>query len=446
MTHAYPPLKSPIMSAASVFPTLTPAQLERTAAQGRARQVQPGEVLAEAGDKDAPLFVIMSGQVEAVQPLTGAEKPVALFLPGQFTGEISLLSGRPILVRLRAKEAGEVIEIDRQHLRQLVQAGDELSEILVRAFILRRVELIELELGDVIVLGSDHSSGTLRIREFLARNGHPYSYIDLDRDAGIQDLLDRFHVDVNDVPVVICHCNTVLRSPTNDQIAECLGLNEAVDLTALRDVVIVGAGPAGLASAVYAASEGLDVLMLEADSPGGQASGTSKIENYLGFPTGISGLELATRAYTQCQKFGAQLMVGKCARALKGDHSPYKIDIDDGSFVQSRSVIIATGARYRKLSLENLSQFEGSGIFYAATYVESRLCAGDEVIVVGGGNFRGAGCRVPLANRKARSHARAIRRTRGEHVALSDQAHRGDSRHRFATAYRDHGAYGRRSP
>jgi len=349
------------------------------------------------------LFVIKTGQVEVVQPSGTTERPVALFLPGQFTGEISILSGRPILVRVRAKEAGEVIEIDREHLLQLVQADSELSDIFMRAFILRRVELILQELGDVVVLGSDHSPGTLRIREFLGRNGHPYSYIDLDRDAGVQDLLDHFHVAVNDVPVVICRGDMVLRNPTNDQIAEGLGFNEAIDQTAVRHVVIVGAGPAGLAAAVYAASEGLDVLVLEENAPGGQAGSSSKIENYLGFPEGISGQELATRAYSQAQKFGAQVMIARGAKMLKCDLKPYAIEIDHGSPVQARSVIIATGAQYRKLPIENLSQFEGSGVYYAATYVESQLCGGEEVIVVGGGNSAGQAA-VFLAQTVKRVH------------------------------------------
>ena len=403
MTDAYPPLKSPLSTAAAVFPILKPAQMERLAALGRVRQVQSGEVLIEAGDKGAPLFVVKTGQVEAVLPSGAAEKPVALFLPGQFTGEVSMLSGRRIMVRVRAKEAGEVIEVDRRHLLQLVQDDSELSEIFMLAFVLRRVELIAQGYGDVVVLGSDHSAGTLRIREFLGRNGQPYSYIDLDRDAGVQELLDHFHVAVNDVPVVICRCDAVLRNPTNGQIAESLGFNEAIDLTALRDVVIVGAGPAGLAAAVYAASEGLDVLVLETDAPGGQAGSSSRIENYLGFPTGITGQELAMRAYTQAQKFGAQVMVGRCARRLMGDHKPYAIEFDDGPSVQARSVIIATGAQYRKLPLDNLSQFDGSGIYYAATYIESQLCADDEVIVVGGGNSAGQAA-VFLAQTAKRVH------------------------------------------
>src|SRR6266849_1198698 len=389
MTDAYPPVRSNQSSPAAVFPVLTSAQIERLAAQGRARQVQPGEILVEAGETGAPFFVIQTGQVEVVQPAGVVEKPVAVFLPGQFTGEMSLLSGRPNLVRVRAKEAGQVIEIDRERLLQLVQADSELSDIFMRAFILRRGELILQEAGDVRVVGSDHSPGTLRIREFLGRNAHPYSYIDLDRDAGVQELLDHFQVGVQDVPVMICRGDRVLRNPTNDQIAECLSFNAAIDPKDVCDVVVVGAGPAGLAAGVYAASEGLDVLVLETNAPGGQAGSSSKIENYLGFPSGISGQELATRAYTQAQEFGARVMIARAAQALKCDGRPYAIEFDHGSPVQARAVIIATGAEYRKLPIGNLSQFEDSGIYYAATFVESQLCRGEEVIVVGGGNAAG---------------------------------------------------------
>src|SRR5258708_4975848 len=357
MITEYPALKSPFSSVAAVFPTLKPAQIERLAARGRVRKVQPGEVLVEAGDKDAPFFVIKTGQVEVVQPSGSTEKPVALFLPGQFTGEISILSGRRILVRVRAKEAGEVIEIDRERLLGLVQSDSELSEIFMRAFILRRVELIDQDLGDVVLLGSDHSPGTLRIKEFLSRNGHPYSYTDLDRDSGVQEVLDHFHVTVNAVPVLICRGNVVLRSPANERIAECLGFNEAIDQTRLRDVVIVGAGPAGLAAAVYAASEGLDVLVLETNAPGGQAGSSSKIENYLGFPTGISGQELATRALTQAQKFGASMMIARSVVRLNCNRRPYQVVLSCGEALSTRAIVIASGAQYNKPQLANLKQF-----------------------------------------------------------------------------------------
>ena len=372
-----------------MFPTLTPAQIARIATHGYLRRVQSGEVLVEAGEQSARFFVVTSGQIEIIQPSGTNGKVVAVFQPGMFTGEVTILSGRRGLVQIRASSSGEVIAIDREHLLALVQTDSELSDILMRAFILRRVELISEGLGDVVLVGSNHCGGTLRIKEFLTRNGHPYSFIDLDRDARVQDLLDRFRVGAGDVPVVICRGDLVLRNPTNREIAECLGLNESVDHTQLRDVLIVGAGPAGLAAAVYAASEGLDVLVLETNAPGGQAGSSSKIENYLGFPMGISGQELAGRAYTQAQKFGAQLIIANGAKQLVCHRKPYEIEIDKGVRVPARTVIIATGAEYRRLPLENMSRFEGAGVYYGATLVEAQLCQGEEVVVVGGGNSAG---------------------------------------------------------
>jgi thioredoxin reductase (NADPH) len=371
-----------------LFPTLTSAQIARIAAHGDTRQVQRGEVLVEAGENPR-FFVVTAGNIEIVRPARGTEEVVAICGPGQFTGEVNMLSGRRGFLRIRASTSGEVIAVERERLLALVQADSELSDILMRAFILRRVELIARGIGDAVLLGSSHSSGTLRIKEFLTRNGHPYSYLDLDRDADVQDLLDHFHISIADIPVMICRGELVLRNPSNQQIADCLGFNEAIDQTQIRDLVIVGAGPAGLAAAVYGASEGLDVLVLESDSPGGQAGSSSKIENYLGFPTGISGQDLAGRAYTQAQKFGAQVMIAKDARRLACDRKPYAIEMDGGQRVPARTVIIATGALYRRLSLDNVAQFEGVGVYYGATFVESQLCCGEEVIVVGGGNSAG---------------------------------------------------------
>jgi thioredoxin reductase (NADPH) len=300
-----------------------------------------------------------------------------------------MLSGRRGLVRLRATEPGKVIEVGHNEFLSLVQTDGELSEILMRAFILRRVELIAHGFGDVVFVGSNHCAGTLRIKEFLTRNGHPYTYLDLDRDASVQDLLDRFNVVAGDVPVLICRGEIVLRNPTNAQIAECLGFNEGIDQTHIRDLVIVGAGPSGLAAAVYAASEGLDVLVLESNAPGGQAGSSSRIENYLGFPTGISGQDLAGRAYTQAQKFGAQLVIAKGATQLTCDRKPYAIEIEHGTRVPARAVIIATGAEYRKVGLDSLSRFEGAGVYYGATFIEAQVCSGEDVIVIGGGNSAG---------------------------------------------------------
>jgi thioredoxin reductase (NADPH) len=265
------------------------------------------------------------------------------------------------------------------------------------------VELIAQGLGDVVVVGSNHCSGTLRVKEFLTRNGYPYAYIDLDRDADVQGLLDHFHVTAADVPVVICRSDVVLRNPTIQEIADCLGFNQPLDQTQIRDVVIVGAGPAGLAAAVYAASEGLDVLVLETNAPGGQAGSSSKIENYLGFPTGISGQDLAGRAYTQAQKFGAQMVITKGAKQLACVRKPFTILIDDGLRVSTRTIIIATGAAYRKPPCENLSRFEGTGVYYAATFMEGQLCRGEEVVVVGGGNSAGQAA-VFLAQASKRVH------------------------------------------
>jgi thioredoxin reductase (NADPH) len=386
-----------------VFPTLTPAQIARLAAHGYGRQVQRGEVLAEAGEPLARFFVVTAGQVELVRPSGVTEALVAILRPGQFTGEVTMLSGRRRLVRIRAGEAGAVIALERQHLLALVQTDSELSEIFMRAFILRRVELIAHGFGDVVLVGSNYSPGTLRIQAFLTRNSHPYASIDLDRDPDVQALLDRFQVTVDDVPVVICRGAVVLRNPTHGQLADGLGFNEAIDQTRVRDVVIVGAGPSGLSAAVYSASEGLDVLVLEANAPGGQAGSSSKIENYLGFPMGISGQELEGRAYTQAQKFGAQLLIAKRATRLACDRQPYAIEIDHGPRAPARAVIIATGAEYRRLSLDNLSQFEGPGVYYGATLVEAQWCGGEEVIVVGGGNSAGQAA-VFLAHTASRVH------------------------------------------
>jgi thioredoxin reductase (NADPH) len=265
----------------------------------------------------------------------------------------------------------------------------ELSEIFLRAFILRRLELIRRGYGNVILMGSRHSAQTLQLREFLSRNGHPYCYVDLDADRTSQDLLDRFAVTASEVPVVICHGRNVLRSPSIQELANCLGLNSGIDSAQVRDLIIVGAGPAGLAAAVYAASEGLDVLLIETSAPGGQAGSSSKIENYPGFPTGISGLELASRVTTQAQKFGASMVIARSVTQLNCHKHPYEVVLDSGEALATRAIVIATGAQYNKPRLANLEKFEGEGIYYGATYIESQLCEGDEVAVVGGGNSAG---------------------------------------------------------
>lgn len=372
-----------------LFPKLKPEQIERAAAHGMTRKVREGEVLTEVGERNAPFFIIKTGSLEIIRLSRTGESIMGSIGPCQFTGEISMLSGRPRFVRVRAGESGELIELSREQMLALVQTDSELSDIFMRAFLLRKVELIAQGIGDVILLGSTHSPGTLRIKEFLTRNGHPYSYIDLDTDSGAQELLDRFHVSIDEVPVLICRGETVLRNPSNPEIADCLGFNEAIDQSRLWDVVVIGAGPAGLAAAVYAASEGLDVLVVEGNAPGGQAGTSSKIENYLGFPTGISGQELAGRAFSQAEKFGAQLMIAKTVKRLSCERKPYAVEIEDGPRILTRTIIIATGVQYRRLSVENLARFEGAGVYFGATFLESQLCDGEEVVVVGGANSAG---------------------------------------------------------
>lgn len=385
-----------------IFPKLTLAQIRRIAAHGHMRVTRPGEVLVEQGTIAVPFFVVVSGKLEVVRPSGASENIVAVHGTGQFTGDVNSFSGRRSLFRLRATKPGKVIELDRQHMLALLQTDAELGEILMRAFILRRVELVAAGVGDVVLIGSTHSGGTLRIKEFLMRNGHPYSYIDLERDPDVQTLLDSFQIVVSEIPVVICRGQVVLRNPSNQQIADTLGFNDAIDQTHVRDLAIIGAGPSGLSAAVYGASEGLDVLVLETGSPGGQAGSSSRIENYLGFPTGISGQELADRAYMQAQKFGAQIIVAKGTR-LVCDRKPYVVEVENGARIPARTVVIATGAEYRRPPCKELSRFEGAGVYYGATFVEAQLCSGQELIVVGGGNSAGQAA-VFLAETAKRVH------------------------------------------
>jgi len=386
-----------------IFPKLTPAQISRIEARGHIRTVQLGEVLIEQGDISVPFFVVVSGELEVIRPSGVVETLITIHSSGEFTGESAMLSGRRALVRIRATKPGEVIELNRQQLMALIQSDAELGEILTRAFILRRVELLASGVGDVVLIGSIHSSGTLRIKEFLMRNGHPYSYIDLEGNSDVQNLLDNFRINSSEIPIVICQGKVVLRDPTNQQIAECLGFNESINQTQVRDIVIIGAGPSGLAAAVYGASEGLDVLMLETGTPGGQAGSTSKIENYLGFPTGISGQDLAARAYNQSQKFGAEMLISKGTRLICKS-KPYLVEIENGAQIPTHTIVIATGVEYRRPSqLKNLSKFEGAGIYYGATFIESQLSIDEEVIVVGGGNSAGQAA-VFLAGTSKRIH------------------------------------------
>jgi thioredoxin reductase (NADPH) len=371
------------------FPTLTAEQINRIRPLSKVRRVEAGEILFEPGDSDIPFFVVLSGTLDIVQPDRQGERLIVKHEAGSFTGEITMISGRLSLVRGRVTAPGEFLEMSNHDLRTLVARDAELSEIFMRAFILRRVELINRGQGNVILLGSRHSAQTLRLREFLTRNGHPHTYVDLDTDSTYQDLLDHFHVTLEEIPVVICNNRTVLRGPSIQELARCLGLNAHITASEVKDLVIVGAGPSGLAAAVYGASEGLDVLVIEAESPGGQAGSSSKIENYLGFPMGISGNELAGRAAAQAQKFGAKVLIANSVTKLNCDRRPYELSVDCGQTIRARTVVIASGAQYNKPKIDNLKKFEGQGVYYGATYIEAQLCGKDDAIVVGGGNSAG---------------------------------------------------------
>jgi len=376
-------------SHAQVFPTLTEAQINRVRPFASLRQVKRGDLLFSADDSDVPFFILLSGSMEIVQPDMNGERLVASHGPGEFTGEMTMITGHRSLVCGRMTDRGEVLEMSGSGLRSLVARDGELSEIFMRAFILRRLILINRSQGNAILMGSRYSAKTLCLREFLTRNGHPYVYVDLDVDQTSQALLDRFDVSVSEIPVVICNYRTVLRNPSIQELSDGLELNCTIDESQVRDLIIVGAGPAGLAAAVYGASEGLDVLMVESAAPGGQAASSSKIENYLGFPTGLSGDELATRAITQAQKFGAKLMVAHSVVRLEREKSPYRLVLENGKPLEARSVVIASGAQYNNPENLNLERFVGQGVYYGATFIEAQLCESENLIVVGGGNSAG---------------------------------------------------------
>jgi thioredoxin reductase (NADPH) len=388
---------------AQMFPQLGPAQIARLEVHGTRRPISKGEILAEPGDRNRPMLVVLSGSIEVMQTGMGGEVLIVVHTAGSFTGEMSTLQGIGSLVRSRVREGGEVLVITEDRLRTIIQTDAELSELFMRAFILRRVSLIASQAGDVILLGSSQSAGTLRIQQFLTRNSFPFVNLDVNTDATVQSLLERFHIKADEVPVVLCRGEVVLKNPSNEEVAACLGMNQEIDDDRVRDVIVVGAGPSGLAAAVYAASEGLDVLVLETGTPGGQAGSSSKIENYLGFPTGISGLALAARARIQAQKFGAEIRTAYTAMKLNCAERPYAVELCHGSAVHTRSIIIATGAQYRQLALENANRFIGTGIYYAATATEARRCEMKDVIIVGGGNSAGQAA-VYLAGRCQHVH------------------------------------------
>jgi thioredoxin reductase (NADPH) len=378
------------------FPVLTEAEIALFRAASRERAVRAGEILFDQGDRTTSVFVVLEGALEIIQP-NRPDDPIVVYGRGDFTGEMNVLTGGHALARCRARDPGMVLELDRHAMREVVGGHSGLSDKVMRAYILRHAELLTRSSDSVVLVGSRHSADTLRVQQFLTRNSHPHQTIDVESDPAAQKLLEQFGVAVADVPVVIALGRQLLKNPSNEALAECLGDSLALDGAQVRDVVVIGAGPAGLAAAIYGASEGLDMLVLEMSAPGGQAGSSSKIENYLGFPTGISGQQLAERAYTQAEKFGAEIAIARTAAKLNCERRPYRIELGDGASVLARTVVIATGARYHKPPLAALARFEGVGVYYSATAVEAKLCGAEEVIIVGGANSAGQAA-VFLAN------------------------------------------------
>jgi thioredoxin reductase (NADPH) len=372
-----------------LYPKLSEKQIARLSQFGVRRRLPAGEVLFDQGSMGRHFYVVLEGALEALFPSHGGEGRIHLHERGDFSGELDMLSGRPSLVSARTVEPTELLEIDPARLRSIVQNDPDLGDFLLRTFVRRRVALISRAMGDVVLIGSKYSADTLRVKEFLARNGHPFSYLELEQDLAVGELLSRFSIRPEDIPVLIRRDQCPIRHPSVAEIAARLGLNAEISAQRVYDLIVVGAGPSGLAAAVYGASEGLSVLVLEGIAPGGQAGSSSRIENYLGFPMGISGQELAGRAFVQAEKFGAQIAVARPAEALNCDRHPFCVDCGTADPFRGQAILIASGAEYRKLPLPKLAQFEGIGVYYGATPVEAQLCQGDEVVVVGGGNSAG---------------------------------------------------------
>jgi thioredoxin reductase (NADPH) len=374
---------------AQMFPKLSETQIARLQSYGRRLQTQAGQVLLDVGERPREFFVVASGTLEVDTAAAADYEFMTLLTAGDFTGELSTLRGSAGLARIRVRDAGAVVAIEVERLRAIVQTDAELSELFMRAFILRRMGILATGHGDIMLIGSSYSSDTLRLREFLGRNGYPFLDVDIESDPDVHEVLERFAIRPEDTPVVIWRGKRVCKNPSNRDLAEYLGLNPQVEEGEVHDLLIVGAGPAGLAAAVYAASEGLDVRLVETIAPGGQAGTSSRIENYLGFPTGISGQALSGRALAQAQKFGARLSVAWRAARLHCDTWPYCVEFEDGTAARTRTILIASGAQYRPLDIPNLTRFVGSGVHYAATHMEAKLCESQEIVIVGGGNSAG---------------------------------------------------------
>ncbi len=374
---------------AQMFLTLQPAEIDRLRRFGEIGHFKSDEVIVRAGDPTHGLYVILSGKIRiAPHEVHRQAETIVTHGPGSFMGELAQLSGRPALVDSIAEGDVEAIVIPPPRLRELMIAEAEIGEKIMRALILRRVGLLEQGVGGPIIVGDVANRDVLRLENFLNRNGHPFQLIDDDED-GAAILMEKFHLTRGDLPIVVCMDGSMLRNPTENALARCIGLTHAIDSTKCYDVAIIGAGPAGLAAAVYATTEGLSTIVLDCRAFGGQAGASSRIENYLGFPTGIRGIALMARAYNQAQKFGAEMAIPEEAIALRDDGAGYALDLNGEQVVKARAAVIATGAEYRRLDVSNLADYEGSHVHYWASPLEGRLCSGEEVALVGAGNSAG---------------------------------------------------------
>jgi thioredoxin reductase (NADPH) len=383
------------------FPRLTVSQIDALRPWGRVRPVDSGEVLFAEGDRGFSFFVVLDGAVEIVEHSRGTAHSVTVHEPGEFTGDVDMLSGRVALVTARMARPGQLLELSATALREAVDALPEFGEIVLKAFLARRTLLLSEGFEGLKIIGSRFSPDTHRLRDFAARNAIPFTWIDLETDQEAETLLREFGVPASATPVVLTRDGHYLANPSFAEVGHCAGLEVALDPAELHDVIVVGAGPAGLAAAVYAASEGLDVLVIERMASGGQAGTSSRIENYLGFPTGISGVELTRNALLQAQKFGARITVPGTVTRLGNDGGVRVITLDDGSRIRARCVLVASGVEYRRLDVPRLGDFEGAGVYYAATDTEAKQCHGEDVVVVGAGNS--AGQAIVSLSRQART-------------------------------------------
>jgi thioredoxin reductase (NADPH) len=377
-----------------MFPRLTPAEIDRLRPFGETRTYDTDERLVTSGEVSPGMFVVLRGEVAVSQHnVLGHSEPIVTHPPGSFMGELAQLSGRPALVDARATKPVEAIVIPSDRLRDVLVAEADLGERIMRALILRRVGLLETGISGPVLLGRAEHPDTLRLAQFLRRSGHPHKVLSPDTDSCATTVIEHFHLDTSKLPVVICPNGQTLHNPTEAELAACMGLVRPIDPDKVFDVVIVGAGPAGLAAAVYGASEGLSVLALDCRAFGGQAGASARIENYLGFPTGITGLALMARAYNQAQKFGAEMAIPDEVVRLQchssGDGDRFQVGLANGEHVRARAVVIASGATYRRLPLGNLTEFEGGSVHYWASPSEAKLCAGQEIALVGAGNSAG---------------------------------------------------------